>query len=996
MEQNEPSLPTNTTTGARLLPEFLLGSGAWLWLWVLPVAILLALNAHGYWLVEGNMNPAQRAMAGWFGLAGVGNVLAGFVAFFVLRRYERKFVGRPAPLYYWGVASVLAQTAFLWFAVAVQWKMMPASVMVWIYTPDRYMFNQFAFAMLPLFHGVLVLAGGSRRGQSGEKFWMGLGLAVGAPLLCYLLVHGLFLKADVSAVAVAAIVVLLGLVMFVALVYVLVVGLGAIRRGGGASGERWVILMVAFALPIGGLLLNRSIEFPVDFQAWEVYALVVVNTLILLFASWKQSDHPLLSFCLLCATLPFSLYFFIVFLPYTPLSILAVIVVGLGFLVLTPTLLFVTHLNLLAQVLRGPLASVPARRKLLTGVMFFLLLPGFFTARGLADKAALTAALDYVYAPTVKAGGLDYPASIFNLRRALYNHRSYKNGIYYPLLSDYYGWLVFDNLVLPDSKLIDLENFFFGEAGSTENLDPVRRRDRSWRMGRSVRSRSLKPRATSVPQTVVVDQIAVRATPADAQTTVVTLALTLHNTGLSNAEYVKTLPLPGGVYVTGLRLHMNGTPVAGRIFERKTALWVYGMIRDSERRDPALLAYTAPGQVELRVYPVDPSKPSTVEVDFMVPAALARLEQLGSPIDPAAILTDIGRRLPLQKLATEAGTILVGVPEVSDSVVAGAVPYLHLIVDRSRDNGFDGDLSKAIASLKEKFPAARQMRITMANYTVVDAVEALTPLSEQAGSSVDLGALLPLRGGLALDLALAHAIRLHRDRDLDRAGSAAPVRPVFVVLSRKAAVRNERLPLSQRWAALLGQFELHEISSDGGFVTQFNRFGPDFVWMRQEGIVRPLTAGRAAWFPGAGNGAKLEYWSASSGAWLPVSGSQIHPANSVWSRAARLEAREQDYAFSPGDAGVTLKELVAESRASGQLLPETSYIAVENSAQWRTLESAEKTKLGKNAALEFVETPAPPAVYVALSFMLWLIVRHWRKLKQTCLAKLSFIGAGRV
>jgi hypothetical protein len=209
-------------------------------------------------------------------------------------------------------------------------------------------------------------------------------------------------------------------------------------------------------------------------------------------------------------------------------------------------------------------------------------------------------------------------------------------------------------------------------------------------------------------------------------------------------------------------------------------------------------------------------------------------------------------------------------------------------------------------------------------------------------------------------------------------------------------VRNERLPLSQRWAALLGRFELHEISSDGGFVTQFSQFGPDVVWLRQEGIVRPLSSGLAAWFPGAGNGAKLEYWSASSTAWLPVSGSRIHPANSIWSRAARLEAREQDYAFSPGDAGVTLKELVAESRASGLLLPETSYIAVENSAQWRTLESAEKTKLGKNAALEFVETPAPPAVYVALGFALWLIVRHWRKLRQTCWPKTFFIGAGRV
>jgi hypothetical protein len=45
--------------GADLLPPFLLRPAAALWLWVLPAAILLALNAQGYWLVEGNMDAQQ-------------------------------------------------------------------------------------------------------------------------------------------------------------------------------------------------------------------------------------------------------------------------------------------------------------------------------------------------------------------------------------------------------------------------------------------------------------------------------------------------------------------------------------------------------------------------------------------------------------------------------------------------------------------------------------------------------------------------------------------------------------------------------------------------------------------------------------------------------------------------------------------------------------------------------------------------------------------------
>src|SRR3954466_2192515 len=100
-------------------------------------------------------------------------------------------------------------------------------------------------------------------------------------------------------------------------------------------------------MPLAGLILNITIPFPVDFQAAEVYVLTVANALVLLFAVWTGGSRPRLSWHLLCVTFPFALYFFIVFLPYIPLSVLAVIVMGAGMLVLTPILLFALHLHLL-------------------------------------------------------------------------------------------------------------------------------------------------------------------------------------------------------------------------------------------------------------------------------------------------------------------------------------------------------------------------------------------------------------------------------------------------------------------------------------------------------------------------------------------------------------------------------------------------------------------------------------------------------------------------
>jgi hypothetical protein len=71
-----------------------------------------------------------------------------------------------------------------------------------------------------------------------------------------------------------------------------------------------------------------------------------------------------------------------------------------------------------------------------------------------------------------------------------------------------------------------------------------------------------------------------------------------------------------------------------------------------------------------------------------------------------------------------------------------------------------------------------------------------------------------------------------------------------------------------------------------------------------------------------------------------------------------------------------LKSLVTASRETGVLLAVTSYLVVENSAQWRMLAESEKQKLGQNTALAFRETPAPPALWLALAFILYLSFRH--------------------
>src|SRR5262245_33258181 len=86
-----PRLPAKRPTNeATLLPSVLAGPAAMLWLWVPPIAVLLRRNGQGYWLIEGNMNDAQRSRALWLGLAGGVNLLAGIALYFVARALEAR------------------------------------------------------------------------------------------------------------------------------------------------------------------------------------------------------------------------------------------------------------------------------------------------------------------------------------------------------------------------------------------------------------------------------------------------------------------------------------------------------------------------------------------------------------------------------------------------------------------------------------------------------------------------------------------------------------------------------------------------------------------------------------------------------------------------------------------------------------------------------------------------------------------------------------------
>ena len=1011
-----PPLQQTPPSPEPLLPAFLTKPGAILGLWVAPIALLLALNARAFDLIEGNLSDGERARALLVGGAGAANLLCGLGFFLWLRIQKVAMAEHARHQALTGAIIMAVQVAYLWFASASMDVMIPRSVSLWIYPEERYLFHQFAFGMIPLFLGLLWLACIPTNSSTLKTVALNLGWVVGGPLFLYVagnIVFRLGGLRHLPSALVAACFVIFGIALFAGLVR----ALALIFRSASSRGRAWerpAIVIFALVLPLAGLVLNRSIPFPVTFQSWEVYALTVTNALILLAACELNATRPRLSVALLGFTFPFTLYFFVVFLPYTPLSLPAMLAMGAGFLVLTPTCLFVLHLNLLLKSGRSFHLSGRTSHVLALGVTAALILPALVVTRALADRTALNAALTHVYSPSPTAdnGDLVYPGSVRALRRALNSHEYYKSGLHYPLLSDFYSWFVFNNLILPDTKIDEIEKRFFGTGPSPRGQ--IRGADRSFELfgsrGHTVRDLTGAPRARPVPHTVAVSALEVRprspaSRQADAETNLslthgaasghvdaainlspihgATISLSLIHTDPSSgtgAEYVTRLPLPTGVYVDGLRLTINGEAAPGRIVEKKTALWIYTSIRDRERRDPAILFYSGPQELELRVFPVMASAPTHLEIDFVTPAPVTRLTAaLPHGLDPAAALALLKNDAPYLADSRH-GTVLTGAIEALP-LPANPLPrstYLHVIVDRSAEHAFRGDLTAALAALRAEFPRASTLRLSLANHDVITLTPERVSFTDlPRRTERDLRRLLPVGGGLAIDYAIADGLRRNQEIDLDSpSASEPPPRPIFVLLGNASQPRTFDLDLARRWSDMAGGIELYERTASGQLVPAVVAAQSPIPTglLRLGHSIRPCHPDREIHFAAGDEGQSLFAWDATARTWTPLTQVKRAPADSFWAQAAGLQALQHTYDRMPGSA-TSLRQLLHSTKTSGVLTTAGSYIVVENAAQWKQMERSEKQKLSQHAALAFVETPAPPALWVGLGFILWAAAR---------------------
>lgn len=916
-----------------------------LWLYMLPQMALLFLNLRSYHLVSGEMSPEQHGHA---------SMIFGYACALILIQCGLWMLTRGREwLLRWTLAIplLLAHIGYLWMFVAWMDDLIPRTVAWWMLPPERVLYHQFALIMPAVFHSALVLSCFPTRLTARRDVLRSALILFAVPGVWYVVAHVAFRIRrdlfDVPEVVVFLLLTFSTILLTGALLRLLASGWNAIRRG-GAHGQLILITLVGLVGPLGGLWLNAIIPFPVDFQSLAVYVLASLNGFVLLLPGSGATRWHRMIWVLQCAAFPFTLYFFLVFLPFLPLGLLAVIAAGAGFLMLVPTALCLIHLSLLREGWKNA-----GRFWRIAAALSLLILPGFFVVRAWQDRAALHGALDYLYEPS--SGAETFDGDVDAVGRSLRNLRDFKAGLQLPFISDYYNQVVFGGLAMPDSRIQDMHRAFFGrdlEPPDESRLsNPLTGRTR---VGRFAQIRT----PPELPHNVAISALrSDETTQGDVRRLLLTLNLT--NRGAGGSEYVAPITLPPGTWVSGFWLKIGDERVPGRLFEKKTALWVYEMIRDQSRRDPGLLFYRGPQKLELRVFPFAENETRTVEIEVLFPKGI------GAPItidtSKVAVLADREAH-PVATVTDASGQRLWLVsPEAwKDHPAMPRSTYLHVLLDNRADAPTMSEIWPKIEAAARELGVDR-CAISLANFEARAITTNLVSLVEAKNTL--LTASVPARGGFCRDRALKHALRKWRQQQPDLA-------PVFLVISdatNQPAADPDLAWFASSWPGADGFTTLN----NEGHLQEWDWAGRERTPAGQTSWTTLELGGQTHWIP-VSETMPVLLLDAAGG----VSGDhEIRDERYRQGATAWLKSFRR-WAGSGGD----VRDIVEASRAGGILVPAASYIVVENSAQWRFLEQSEKQKLGQNTALEFRDAPEPASWLLALGFLVWTV---WRKARQT-------------
>ena len=973
---NKPNLPESFGTPAALI-----------WVFILPQVVLLLINCHACWLV------GPEARESWLAVGACEAAMIGLAVALWWQSFSRGAVV-PAKM---SVLLMCLNIIYLYIFMNGGMKLVPMNIDRWIIDQGDLFLSQATFMMPGIFYGVVRISCHKLEIDEGRLpvFILGGIFLMPMLLLGTVMVFGdryaAFSFVPFFIFAAVCLFFMQLFVRFVMATYQSLVVKGALENS---------ILRILLAAS-GPAMISLFIKV---FQVWTgpegilLFVLVSINGILMILPPLRNPGSVGWGLFLRSVTFLVTAYFFLIVLPFLPLGILAVLFFGFGFLAWIPVALFLVHTKALMDDWKAAVAGLGLRRAVMFVCAGLLVLPLFFGVQVVKDKIVLKQALEYVYS-SEGHGDLKFPGAAQDVARTMRALKQFKEGDGLPYLSDLYNAIVFEGMVLPDEKISYVYKLFSGEELPEVSVSSYWGRSSRMRAGTGWRApherevnivaegvASVKPSSDLVQSTLSLSM----AWAPKAETAVKEDQYAWQFSG--PRDFYQTIDLPPGVLITGFRLKVGDAMVPGRIFEKKTAMWVYDQIKNT-RRDPGLLAYQSPTRVELKVFPVLQNETRQVEIDFLYPEHFYPAVRLnGRPV----VLTAASADAPSAGVVGASALILPG-GVIARLPALARKPYFHFIIDRSAQASMGSAAYEAlIRSVAAQYPGIRKAKLTEANFEARALSSGFVDVRDAAYLGRAFGRVsLPLRGSLDLQRVIQNAVLEYKETCLDRAGSDCwQEYPLFVVLTgapQNVLPFSEKMDVFKRYIPEAGQYLIiapnkgreqrplwsaSEASASDRVVLLRQGSRVSAVSSDARGYTDRLDTGRVEVYdPGAGGFKPLEKTGSLLNDEGYEHGLELIFRNEAAMASVRLMDKEKPW-------------LVEQSRKLGVLTPATAYMVVERDAQWRGLKDKEKQMMAASDVFDFektpevpqnsVNSPAPSWLLLVLALVFWMGLRRWR------------------
>jgi hypothetical protein len=689
-----------------------------------------------------------------------------------------------------------------------------------------------------------------------------------------------------------------------------------------------------------GLGLNQSLgNILGNFSHWGFYVCNSLTTGILLIPPFAHQRWRLVVFIIKGCLLWYSVYFFIVFLPYMPLALPGSIALGLGLLLLMPALLLFVHLQSLKIDCAYLKAYYTQKRLMGIWIIQILALPMLIGMTVRQDQMILNQALRYTYQrsytdqtqPQINTAGLKRALGTI---KDINNNNRRGNSLFAitthtPYLTAFYHVYVLDNLSLSSDKIKTLENIFLG----MEEQEP-------------------SPTAPQGNADVRVSQ-AKSETIYDADQKLYRswIHFDLKNQQQGLGEFYTVFKIPEGSYISDYYLYVGSEKKHGIIADKRAANWIYQQNKVINR-DPGVLTYLSGNEIEFKIFPFEAKqmRKTGLEIVHRTPIDLSiagqdfLLHTAASPqglevLQPAAISPQVHYVTSEMK---------EGLPKVTRK------PKYYFIIDSSQgSNGY----TEAYIQRVKTFIKTQGIAEDIGEIIGVNFKENRVPYQEGWEEAIQK---TKLKGGFYPDYTIKRILYEHYSNHLEE-------QPIFIVVTNdlKKAVfskdfgeRDFMNPEGMKYYHLMSEERLTEHTLETALqginhhTIKFDEMSPSAVCLYK------TDKGISFYLPDDGQDSIVLLDSS-------YEMTEDEMKASAWSNGVLLEAMYRSYLLHPEQYFEKSLAIVKGSIVSRVMSPLTSFIVLENKAQEKVMLEKQKQLLASPKSLdigEMTEMSEPPLV----------------------------------